>query len=406
MAYKFNFKSNNTQKRKKISPIFILIGLVIIYAITVLFLPFPKIEAQKADFTIPNSFTAKISWFGGKQSAIGALDYGIIATSGEQTPAPIASIAKTVLALAVLKEKPLQVGEQGPEIVISATDVELYKSHLAQNGSVLPVTLNDKLTEYQMLQGLMIPSGNNIADTLATWAFGSVSNYLNYANQMVKDWGLNNTTISDASGFSAQTMSSASDLVIIGEYAMKDKVLREIVSQDQVTLPTAGTVKNYNTLLGINNIIGIKTGNSDEAGGCFLFATKNNLDGKEVIIIGAILGDETRNKALQNTKALIEANVRNFQIVTLVKEGQEIGWYDLPWGKKIPIKASSDVSIFVANGEKASLDININELTSSKKSGDQVGEIVAKAGTVTVKIPATINEKISKPPLSWRLIHP
>jgi D-alanyl-D-alanine carboxypeptidase (penicillin-binding protein 5/6) len=45
------------------------------------------------------------------------------------------------------------------------------------------VQLGEELSEYQALQALLLPSANNIAETLARWAFGSIDAYNAYANQ-------------------------------------------------------------------------------------------------------------------------------------------------------------------------------------------------------------------------------
>jgi D-alanyl-D-alanine carboxypeptidase (penicillin-binding protein 5/6) len=404
-TFKPKLSTGDKTKRKRFFPYFVIGLIIVAYLTVVLLLPAPKVKAEKVDVTAPPTSTASISWPKDVQSALGAQGYGVLATNGEQKSVPIASIAKTILALAVLKEKPLILDQPGPQITITQSDVELYKSHLAQNGSVLPITLNEKLSEYQMLQGLMIPSGNNIADTLATWAFGSVSNYLNYANQMVKDMGLTQTIITDASGFSPQTTSSAHDLVIIGEKAMNEPVLKQIVAQKDVTLPTAGLVKNYNTLLEVNNIIGIKTGNSDEAGGCFLLAAQENMDGKDVIIIYAVLGAKSRNEALQFSNAFILGNAANFKLLNVAKKGQIVGKYKPSWGKEVNAIASEDVNILLINGEKLSTDIKLNDIQGNKNKGDQVGEINASAGSEKIAVPITLDGKVSGPSFLWRIFH-
>jgi hypothetical protein len=56
------------------------------------------------------------------------------------------------------------------------------------------------------------------------------------------------------------------------------------------TLPVAGTVHNTNTLLGHNDFVGVKTGSTAAAGGCFAFRAIRWIDGKRTTITGAVLG--------------------------------------------------------------------------------------------------------------------
>lgn len=408
MKYNFSSKFANSSKgkRRKIAPIFIVLFILIAYITIVLLLPPKKISATSNDIAQPAVSSAKIIWPARGQAALGALNYGLLGTSGEQKAAPIASIAKTMVALAVLDKKPLEIGKQGPEVNMTEEDVNYYKTDLAQNGSVVPVRDGEKLTEYQLLQALLIPSGDNIATTLAIWAFGSVTNYLNYANAYAKNLDLKQTHFADASGLSPDTVSSARDLVILGEKILQNQIIREIVNQSEITLPLAGKVRNYNTLLGKENIIGIKTGNTDEAGGCFLFSATNNFDGVDITIIGAILGAKTRNDALNETLAFLQSNVRNFELVTVVKAGQTVASFDVPWGKKVNVLAKDNLSILLVNGEKIEPKVSINDISTIKNKGDEIGKISASAASEIVTVPLILDGKISRPSIFWRLFHP
>lgn len=401
----YNLRSSSGRSRKRFTwPLIIL--LLIAYIVVVLFLPLPKLTAQGANIPLPVSYQASISWPAYGQAAVGAQNYGVLATHGKQVGTPIASIAKTMVALAVLKQKPLKLDEQGPSVTMTANDVKLYSAALAQNGSVVPVQLGESLTEYQLLQALLVPSGDNIADSLADWAYGSTTNYLSFANEQVAQWGLKNTHFADASGLSAQTVSSAEDLVILGEKILAEPVLAQIVSQAQVTLPIIGTARNYNSILGQENIIGIKTGNTNEAGGCFLFAAKTSINNEDVTLIGAILDATSRNQALADTKTFLRTNAGSFQLATTVLAGQEVGSYQTPWGKEIKVTAKSDLSILTLAGEPLSVKANFNPITKATKKGTIVGTITATSGEATATVPAVLESTISRPPFFWRLFHP
>jgi len=79
---------------------------------------------------------------------------------------------------------------------------------------VAKVSLGEKLSEYQALQAMLIPSGNNMADSFGRgWIFGSPEAYVTYANQMISTMGLNKTLVGDAaSGFGDSTTSTADEI--------------------------------------------------------------------------------------------------------------------------------------------------------------------------------------------------
>ena len=91
---------------------------------------------------------------------------------------------------------------------------------------------------------------------MAIWAFGSLKNYSQAANQYLEDQGLVETHVgSDASGFNPSTTSTARDLVRIGELVMQDPVLKQIVGQSSASdFPVVNNIKNVNSLLGTRTI--------------------------------------------------------------------------------------------------------------------------------------------------------
>jgi D-alanyl-D-alanine carboxypeptidase (penicillin-binding protein 5/6) len=73
-------------------------------------------------------------------------------------------------------------------------------------------------------------------------------------------------------------------------------VFASIVATPSATLPVAGTVHNTNTLLGHNRFVGVKTGSTVAAGGCFAFRAIRWIDGKRTTITGVVLGQPGHNR--------------------------------------------------------------------------------------------------------------
>jgi hypothetical protein len=86
------------------------------------------------------------------------------------------------------------------------------------------------------------------------------------------------------------TLSTAADQVRIVGRAMRLAVFASIVATPSATLPVAGTVQNTNMLLGHNGFVGVKTGSTNAAGGCFAFRAIRWIDGKRTTITGVVLG--------------------------------------------------------------------------------------------------------------------
>jgi hypothetical protein len=85
-------------------------------------------------------------------------------------------------------------------------------------------------------------------------------------------------------------VSTAADQLRLVDRAMRLPVFASIVATPSATLPVAGTVHNTNTLLGHNGFVGVKTGSTAAAGGCFAFRAIRWIDGKRTTITGVVLG--------------------------------------------------------------------------------------------------------------------
>jgi D-alanyl-D-alanine carboxypeptidase (penicillin-binding protein 5/6) len=213
-----------------------------------------------------------------------------------QHAAPIASVAKVMTAYLVLRDYPLQLGEEGPTITLSDADAADTDRRRRQEESVVSVAAGERLTERQALQALLLPSANNIAAVLARWDAGSEARFVSRMNAAARSLGMTRTRYTDPSGYDDGTVSTAADQVRIVDRAMRLPVFASIVATASATLPVVGTVRNTNTLLGHNGFVGVKTGSTDAAGGCFAFRAIRWIDGKRTTITGVVLGQRGHDK--------------------------------------------------------------------------------------------------------------
>lgn len=374
--------------------------------------PLPALEAVQPASAARAAVPAgrPLDWPSAGQAAVGIAGSGISESHGKQTGVPTASTAKLITALSVLRKNPLVAGQQGPAITLGAKDVAIYKSYMARQGSVVPVRAGEKITEYQMLETILLPSANNMADSLAIWAFGSLKAYSAYANEYVSGLGLSATRIgSDASGFAPDTVSSAQDLVRLGEMAMQNPVLSRIVGQPTASgIPVAGNIRNVNFLLGTSGIVGVKTGNTDQAGGVFVGAARSPVNGKKVTIVTAVLGSHDLFSAMKSSLALIRSAQRNFRPVTVIKAGTIIGRYDLPWGGSATAMTDQSLSLSGWAGSNVPFTVRLKPVPADARAGRTVGSLTVKKSAVTD--PQVIPIKLASPPtgpsIGWRLLHP
>jgi serine-type D-Ala-D-Ala carboxypeptidase (penicillin-binding protein 5/6) len=222
-------------------------------------------------------------WPGRGQAAL-VLGNGRPAASPHEQPAPIASLAKVMTAYLTLKHYPLSDAQNGFTITVTEDQAQAE----AQGQSVVAVRAGEQLTERQLLEALLIPSGNNIARMLAPGVAGSEARFVTEMNAEARALGMDDTIYTDPSGFDPSTVSTAADQLRVFQQAMRFPVFRQIVSMASVTLPVAGTLTNYNPLIA-EGYAG-KTGSDSAAGGCLAFFTHVTIGGHGLTAVGVVMG--------------------------------------------------------------------------------------------------------------------
>lgn len=346
-----------------------------------------------------------LSWPSNAQAAIGIQGQGVLDETANQKPVPTASVAKVMLALAVLKKHPLEPNQSGPVITISPNDVQLFNQYLYEGGSVVRVQAGQQITQYQALQAVLLASANNLADTLAIWAYGSLDSYHQAANQLAQGLGMTQSTFkSDASGYQPGTVSTPHDLVLLGQAAMEQAVLKNIVSQETADFPGVGTIANTNVMLGNNGNIGIKTGNTEQAGGCYLFAANHTLtNGKTVTVVGAIMGASTVGQAMIASAPLLKSFNQGFGQVVAVPKGSVIASYKLPWGQQTNVVATQDVAVLNWRGSKVLLSAKLDKLKSPVANYTAVGNLTAQTAYGQTTVPVVVGSAVEMPNWKWRV---
>ncbi|MGW6413470.1 D-alanyl-D-alanine carboxypeptidase family protein [Streptomyces vinaceus] len=263
---------------------------------------------------VPAAIVGKIDlpWPAEGQTSIAVDGLGSLGSRGTTAPVPIASVTKVMTAYMILKEHPLEGGEQGPMIGVDTTAAQ--ESH-SLSESTAPLRNGQSFTERQMLELLMLPSGNNVARLLARWDSGSQEAFVQKMNRAAKHLGMTGTTYTGASGFEESTRSTADDQLKLAKAAMDLPVLRQVVGMRETNIPgIPGPVVNTNKLLGRPGVVGLKTGSTTPAGGNLMWAAEVKAGGKDRLVVGVTLAqranttpNEGLTAALERSGKLIEA---------------------------------------------------------------------------------------------------
>lgn len=272
----------------------------------------------------------EVAWPSIGSAAIDIPALGVFESRHNQV-VPIASLTKMMTAYVTLKKFPLSVGETGPCVTVSEDDVTAWLADKANDESSVIVEVGEQLCERDLLNGMLVYSAANYADLLATMVSGSTEKFVALMNETAASLGLHSTHYGDDAGISNNSVSTALDQAKLAVILMKSPLVRSIVQQSSVDLPVAGIVNSFTPYVGTDNVVGIKSGRTDLAGGCDVMALDFHQDGRTRIAYVVVLGQrggDLLTPAGDAAYALATTAVQNRFTQTFKKKGVvgHIGW--------------------------------------------------------------------------------
>jgi serine-type D-Ala-D-Ala carboxypeptidase (penicillin-binding protein 5/6) len=385
-------------------PTALVVVLVGIYCAVTLLWPLHAIPPQvTADTVKPVAApAAAIAWPAKGSGAVSV--QGISGAAASTTKArAIASITKVVTALVVLDAMPLNPGEQGPSFHFTSADSAQYWSYLRQNESALDVPVGGSLSEYQMLEGMLIGSAGNYADRLAGNLWPTDAAYANAAETWLQAHGVRGISIVEPTGIEAANSASPGALLTLAQKAMANPIIAEIVGKKSVDLPGAGHVVNTNGLLADPGVVGIKTGSLDAFN---LLAAKDVKIGDTTVrMYASTLGQPDEKTRISATRALFAQLEKELQLRPSVASGTIVGEVTTRWGETVPLKTTKDADVVLWNGGTATVATAF-ALGEHRDAGDVVGTLTATGPLDTTDVNVALAHDIEGPDAWWRLTHP
>ncbi len=372
--------------------------------------PVPPVALAAARVTIPAfpGVLPRLPWPRVGEAAVAVDGVGMLGATSVQRPVPIASVTKVMTALIVLRDHPLRPGERGPILVMTAADQSVYRSDNSAGDSTLPVRAGEPISERQLLEGLLIPSGDNAAWTLARWDAGSVAAFIAAMNEKARTLGLPNTRYADVSGVDPESESSAVDQTHLAEVALRNPVFAAIVRRAQVVLPVAGRLRNPDPLAGRPYISGVKTGWTPQAGGCLVLARWSVVAGSPVTVVATALGQRgpTPLPAAARVADRLAVAARGLLRVRVVSlAGRVVGELRTSWQRPVPLVAVGAARLVGWPGLAVTVRVHLGSRprTLPIPDGAQVGTVVITAGAQRVSLAVRTTRALLAPSLLWRV---
>lgn len=372
--------------------------------------PDPRVVGvAPAAWRIPGRAPA-LPWPSHGEAAVLVPGVGRFGSSGSSKPVPIASVAKIMTALVVLHDHPLSPGQTGPQIVATAADAALYQQDVATDDSVVPVSAGESESELTLLEELLIPSADNVAVMLADWDAGSEPAFVAKMNQMAASLRMSATHYVDPAGLDPATVSTPGDQLQLAQVALTNPVLTWIVGQPEMTLPGGQVAFNYNSLVGHDGVIGVKTGSSTDAGGNLVLAADATVAGRPVRILSAVLGQQGASPldglqlALAASQRLLDAARSDLTLLTVGPSTRTAAYLDRPWAAAVSATAAHPLSVLAWPGLMVRLDFKARAAhRQSWPASSVVGVLSARLGSQHPSVAVRTTSAAAGPTLGWRL---
>lgn len=340
------------------------------------------------------------------EAAVAVMGSGVVAASPHEKPEPIASVTKLMTAYLVLRAHPLVGEEQGPSLHFTLATHLAWLKDAESDESNLELVRGETLTERQLLEALLIPSADNVADIFAKWVSGSEARFVALMNATAASLGLRETHYADASGVDPHSVSTAADQAELASVLMANPVVRSIVSLTHVVFPVAGQVWNYNPALGVDGIVGVKSGFTDAAGGCLATAAWRDVSGRRLLVIAVVTGQPLGlDQAATADESLLDATTSRLRIFAPYGTETVAARVLVPWTRRrYPATIAEPVVLAGLGGLRLAgrivgTAVTAAELRHGWSAGSVVGELELSSqfGPVT-GVPVTLSRSIPPPP--------
>lgn len=292
----------------------------------------------------------------------------------------------------------------------------------------------DELTVEQALRGLMIPSGNDAAIALAEHVGkkldpktkDAVATFVKAMNEQAKKLGCTGTLFENPHGldfdeWAGDMHSTAHDVALMMQEAMKDDTIREVMASKDPWIEVTGadgsdhshSMDTHNVLLGQDGNIGGKTGTTDDAGYCF--ASVYNRNGDEIYTV--VLNSSTTDQRFADTATLaswyydhkVTVDIANTQKKTangnpLMARVSQTDWTDKTIDATLA-DPTAQATVFSLAGEVTE-KVSYDDLSGTVHVGDKVGSVTLKQdGTKIAVMDLVADEEGTGPnPIEWLLV--
>lgn len=290
-------------------------------------------------------------------------------------PASIAKIMTILLGLEAVKS-----GK------ISLSDEVLVSEHASSmGGTQVYLDIGEVQIVEELFKAIAIRSANDAAVALAEYIAGSEAAFVKMMNKRAKELGMNNTHFKNANGLpNEEHYVSAYDVALMSKEILKYDIAKEWLTTYMYDMKVGKKKDKIQTLVNTNklikqyqNVTGVKTGSTNEAGYCLSASAKRgNLE-----LIGVIMGADTSKDRFNEAKRMLDFGFANYDSLMIGKKGDIIDSIKVEKGHISTIDAilKEDSFVLVSKGQEGNIHKEVlleESIKAPLKAGKEIGSMI------------------------------
>ncbi len=292
-------------------------------------------------------------------------DGRILAERKSDAPRAIASITKMMTAYLALRAGAL---EKTYTVPVAATTV---------GESTAGLRAGRRVSGRDLLEGLMVPSANDAAETLAIGIDGSEAAFVRRMNRTARQLGMTDTVYRAPYGLDADGQhSTAADQLILAQQLMTMAGLRSIVRLRSAVIDGL-RLAAANTMLGVYaGADGVKTGHTNDAGWCLAATARRG--GRRIYVVGLGAPDQTTRD--RDIARLLDWGFSQLHTAVAVRAGAVGGRLAMPYGGTVDARVEKTLRLTIRPGEQVRLRYRLASATPPLRQGQAIGQVEVLVG--------------------------
>lgn len=314
---------------------------------------------------------------------------------------PPASMSKLMTVYMIFEK--LKDGSLSLDDTFTVSENAWRKGGAASGSSTMFLNIGEKVRVGDLIQGIIIQSGNDACIVAAENISGSEEDFARAMTDKAQKLGLHNSSFANATGWPHPDQKmSVEDLAKLARIIIKDFPEYYYLFSERNYTHNNIRQGNRNPLLySMPEADGLKTGHTEEAGFCLAGSAKRG-DRRLISIMSGLASNKERS---EEAEKIMNWGFREFDNYKILKQGQKVAELPVWFGteKNVDLLVNEDVLRTIKKNKASKVKITAvydKPVKAPVKQGDKLGFVrVEVPGAETVEVPLIANKDIKK--LGW-----